>query len=288
MNAAAPSSLSRSPATARPTKRSGKRRPASTLFNSPFAPLFWKRSYRESLRDADRTALLRLPHTLRTIEHHHFVRREGDRRTHSCLLRSGFVLRHRTLGDGSRQIVAIHLPGDFVDLPSAMLGTADYSAQAVTRCEVAYLQNDALREIAWARPRIGRAMWQDTLIETSIAREWMANVGRRDSPTRIAHFLCEIALRLEAAGLAARTAWELPLTQDQIADCTGLTAVHVNRTLKALTRAGLITHARRLVTIGDWRKLARAGDFSPGYLHLDEITSTDGDGPTRHLIALQA
>ena len=288
MNAVAPSSLSTSPVTAKRAIRSGKRRAASALFDSPFAPLFQKRSYRESLRDADRAALLRLPHTLRTIEHHHFVRREGDRPTHSCLLRSGVVLRHRTLGDGTRQIVAIHLPGDFVDLPSAMLGTADYSAQAVTRCEVAYLRNDALKEIARARCRIGQAMWQDTLIDTSIAREWIANVGRRDSPTRIAHFLCEIALRLEAAGLEKRTAWELPLTQDQIADCTGLTAVHVNRTLKALTKAGLITHAKRSVTIGDWRKLARAGDFRPGYLHLDEISSTDGDGPARHLIALQA
>jgi CRP-like cAMP-binding protein len=178
------------------------------------------------------------------------------------------------------------LPGDFVDLPGAMLGISDYSAQAVTRCELAYVRNDALREIAWARPSIGQAMWQDTLIETAIAREWIANIGRRDSRTRLAHFLCEIALRLEAVGLGARTAWELPLTQDQIADCTGLTAVHVNRTLKALTKAGLITHAKRSVAIEDWRKLAHAGDFNPAYLHLDEISSTDR--PTRHLIALQA
>jgi CRP-like cAMP-binding protein len=160
------------------------------------------------------------------------------------------------------------LPGDFVDLPSAMLGTCDYSAQAVTRCEVAYVRNDALKEIAWARPCIGQAMWQDTLIETAIAREWIANVGRRNSRTRLAHFLCEIALRLEAAGLAAHTAWDLPLTQDQIADCTGLTAVHVNRTLRCLNAAGLVTLARRSVIIDDWTKLARAGDFDPGYLHL--------------------
>ncbi|HEX6374677.1 MAG TPA: Crp/Fnr family transcriptional regulator [Allosphingosinicella sp.] len=277
MNAAVPSSLARSPATARPTLRSGKRRAASTLINSPFAPLLRKRSYRTSLGDADRTAFLRLPHTLRTIEHHRFVRREGDRPTHSCLLRSGFVLRHRTLGNGSRQIVAIHLPGDFVDLPGAILGTADYSAQAITRCEVAYLRHDALRELAFARPPIGHALWQDTLIDTSIAREWIANVGRRDSRTRIAHFLCEIALRLEAAGLGKRAAWELPLTQDQIADCTGLTAVHVNRTLRTLNVAGLVTLARRSVVIDDWSKLARAGDFSPGYLHLGEISSSDND-----------
>jgi CRP-like cAMP-binding protein len=232
-----------------------------------------------SLSDADRTAVSRLPHTLRTIERHGFIRREGDRPTHSCLLRSGFVLRHRTLGDGSRQIVAIHLPGDFVDLPSLMLGVADYSAQAVTRCEVAYLRHDVLKGIACTRPRVGQAMWHDTLIETSIAREWIANVGRRDSSARIAHFLCEIGLRLEAAGLAGHTAWDLPLTQDQIADCTGLTAVHVNRTLRALNAAGLVTLARRSVIIDDWRKLARAGDFNPGYLHLGEIPSGDTTGP---------
>ena len=280
MNASASSDLARSAVTTRPALLSRKEPRKWSPCNSPLAPLLRKGLYRTSLSEADRAALLSLPQRLRTIERHEFVRREGDRITDSCLLRSGFVLKHRTLGNGSRQIVAIHLAGEFVDLPGAFLGTADYSAQAVTRCDVAYLRHDVLREIAFARPAVGQAMWRDTLIDTSIAREWIANVGRRDSRTRVAHFLCEIALRLEAAGLAARTAWELPLTQDQIADCTGLTAVHVNRTLKALNEAGLITHARRSVTVDDWGKLARAGDFKPGYLHLDDIASSDGDRPT--------
>lgn len=288
MNASASSDLSRSAVTTRPALLSRKEPRRWSPRNSPLAPLLRKGLYWTSLSEPDRAALLSLPHRLRTIERHGFVRREGDRTIDSCLLRSGFVLRHRTLADGSRQIVAIHLPGEFVDLPSAFLGTADYSAQAITQCDVAYLRHDVLKEIAFARPAIGQAMWRDTLIDTSIAREWIANVGRRDSRTRVAHYLCEMALRLEAAGLAARTAWELPLTQDQIADCTGLTAVHVNRTLKALTKSGLIGHAGRSVTIGDWRKLARAGDFKPGYLHLDEIASSDGDASTTRVIALKA
>ena len=112
-------------------------------------------------------------------------------------------------------------------------------------------------------------MWVDTLVEASIAREWIANVGRRKAYTRIAHVLCEFGLRLEHAGLANGTAYDLPMTQEQLADTTGLTGVHVNRTLKALEADGLISRSSpRAVTIADWKVLAEAGDFDSNYLHM--------------------
>jgi hypothetical protein len=113
------------------------------------------------------------------------------------------------------------------------------------------------------------AMWLDTLIDGAIYREWIANVGRRDARSRTAHILCEFALRQESAGLANRSKYDLPLTQEQIADAVGLTPVHVNRTLKALEASGLIERQRRSVTIADWEALSRAGDFDPCYLHQD-------------------
>jgi CRP-like cAMP-binding protein len=160
--------------------------------------------------------------------------------------------------------------GDLVDLQNAFLGTADHSVQALTACEVAYVPHQALRQIALERPAIGAAMWHDTLVDGSIFREWIANVGRRDARTRLAHMLCEFALRLEAADLGDHRHWELPMTQDQLADVVGLTAVHVNRTLKTLDRDGLVKRTKRAISVTDWKALAEAGDFTSGYLHLPE------------------
>jgi CRP-like cAMP-binding protein len=112
-------------------------------------------------------------------------------------------------------------------------------------------------------------MWTETLIDASIFREWVLNVGRRPAISRIAHLLCELGLRLEAAGLAEAGRYELPLTQEQIADAAGLTSVHVNRVLQELGRLGLIARSRRSVTIPDWEQLRRIGDFNGRYLHLE-------------------
>jgi CRP-like cAMP-binding protein len=114
-------------------------------------------------------------------------------------------------------------------------------------------------------------MWIDTLVDASIFREWIMNVGRRDARTRVAHLLCEFSLRLKLAGLGQDNSYELPMTQDQLADATGLTSVHVNRTIKLLEAQGLIDRSSpRSIHIGDWRKLAEVGDFDSNYLHLRE------------------
>jgi CRP-like cAMP-binding protein len=229
-----------------------------------------KLEYSGPLDDSDRRAVLALPHTLKTIEARGYIVRDGDIATHSCLLRSGFVYRHKVVADGGRQICAIHMSGDIVDLQNSLLGVADHSVQALTRAEVAFIPREAIRQIAFERPAVGMAMWFDTLVDASIFREWIANVGRRDARRRLAHLLCEFAIRLEAAGLAKRNEYALPMTQEQLADCTGLTPVHVNRTLKALGEDGVISRTIRSVTVEDWKRLAAEGDFSSAYLHLRE------------------
>jgi CRP-like cAMP-binding protein len=220
---------------------------------------------------ADKDAILALPHRKKIFERNAFVARERETTTHSCLLVSGFAMRHKILGNGSRQILAIHMKGDLVDLQNSFLGVADHSVQVLTDAEVAMIPRDAVKEIAFARPRVGMAMWFDTLVDASVFREWIANVGRRDAHTRIAHLLCEFSLRLKVAGLGEATDYELPMTQEHIADCTGLTPVHVNRMLKLLESENLISRrSSRSVTIGDWNRLAGAGDFDSAYLHLRE------------------
>jgi CRP-like cAMP-binding protein len=230
-----------------------------------------KLAYWHKLDSADRAALLALPHTLKSLEQHHYIIRERDRATHCCVLLSGFAIRHKIVGGGYRQICAIHMKGEMVDLQNSLLGTADHSVQMITPGQVAMIPREEINRIAFERPSVGRAMWLDTLVDASIFREWIANVGRRDARSRLAHVLCEFALRLKVAGLGEQTGYQLPMTQEQLGDVTGLTSVHVNRTLKALEADGLIERVSpRSITIGDWKKLADVGDFDSNYLHLRE------------------
>jgi CRP-like cAMP-binding protein len=127
-----------------------------------------------------------------------------------------------------------------------------------------------LQDLVLHRPAIGSAIIQLTLIEASILREWVVNVGRRDARQRIAHLLCEFAVRLEIRGLTTDGGFELPMTQEQLADATGLTSVHVNRVLKGLEADGLISRKRRYIQFDDWRALQDAGDFTRRYLHVSD------------------
>lgn len=239
--------------------------------SSALEPLVRKLAYWHKLDAADRAAVLALPHAVKTLEQHHYIIRERDRATHSCLMLSGFSIRHKIVGGGYRQIVAIHMKGEVVDFQNALLGTADHSVQMLTTGQVAMIPREDLNRLAFERPAVGRAMWLDTLVDASISREWIANIGRRDARTRIAHVLCEIALRLKVAGLGDPSGYQLPMTQEQLGDVTGLTSVHVNRTLKLLEADGLIERlSPRSIGIGDWKKLAEVGDFDSAYLHLHE------------------
>jgi CRP-like cAMP-binding protein len=225
---------------------------------------------RVRLDSEDRAAIYALPAQNRTMEPASYMVREGDSVESCVLLLTGFAYRHKVTCDGHRQIIAVHMPGEFLDLQNSLLGTADHNVQALTRCEVAMVPIAALRRLSEDRPRVGQALWIDTLIDAAIFREWIVNVGRRDSITRLSHLLCEVALRLEQAGLVRdRFCYELPMTQEQIADCAGLTPVHVNRVLKELGRLGLISRDKRAVRILEWERLQEMGDFNPRYLHLE-------------------
>ena len=227
-----------------------------------------------SFEDADRAAILNLPHQTKKLERLGYIVRERERTLHASLLLSGFAMRQKMVLGGARQIVAVHMKGDLVDLQNSFLGIADHSVQVLTDSEVAYIPRESIKRLAFERPNVGMAMWHDTLVDGSIFREWIANVGRRDARTRVAHLLCEISLRLKVAGIGESTEYELPMTQEELADCVGLTPVHVNRTLKGLASENLIVRkSSRGIKIGDWRKLADAGDFDSNYLHLTDRTS---------------
>jgi CRP-like cAMP-binding protein len=225
----------------------------------------------------DRQLILDLPYRLRRVDAGSYLVREGDVPTHCTVLSSGYAYRQKVTGDGSRQILAVCIPGDAIDLQNMFLDVSDHAVQLLTQGKVADVPREAVQELVLGRPAIGTAIIQLALVEASILREWVVNVGRRDARQRIAHILCEFAVRLEARGLAMDHGFELPMTQEQLADATGLTSVHVNRVLKGLEGDGLIARKRRFIHFDDWRRLQDAGDFSRRYLHVsdqDMLTQT--------------
>lgn len=221
------------------------------------------------LAEADSLAVLDLPRTIRDVPRDAFLVREGDSSPTCSVLLSGYMLRQKIVTrDGKRQILGVQFPGDIVDLQNSLLRRADYDIQALTRCTIAMIPTEALLNLAFERPGAGMAFWTSCLVDAAIFRELAASLGRRDARSRIAHFLCEFGVRSELAGLGSRSAFELPMTQDHIADAMGLTPIHVNRSLRHLDADGLVVRASRSITIPNFEALAAVGDFNTDYLHL--------------------
>ena len=235
---------------------------------NPLQLLLRKFETHVALDDEDRQAVLALRYTMRTIEANGYIVREGDFPNICCVLVSGFAVRKKLTGDGARQIVSLHIAGEPLDFQNLYLDESDHTVRALTRSEVAFIERSDVQELARARPAVARAILVVTLVEASIFREWIVNVGRRSAPARVAHFLCELAVRLESQSLANQYGYQLPMTQEQLADVVGLTPVHVNRTLKALEANGLIERDKRKISFPDWQALRDVGDFNARYLHL--------------------
>jgi CRP-like cAMP-binding protein len=195
--------------------------------------------------------------------------RMGTTLSASTLLIEGLVCRYKDLADGQRQIMELHVAGDFVDLHGFLLKRIDHNVGALTPVKVASVPHDALRGITETHPHLGRMLWFSTLLDAAIHREKILSVGRRSAVGRIAHVFCELAVRLGIVGLGSEAGYALPLTQADLADTTGLTSVHVNRMLKKLRDEKLLTFRSGKVTIEDWERLRHLAEFDPTYLHLE-------------------
>lgn len=215
----------------------------------------------------DRAAIAALPIRLQSYGAGRHLVREGERPDECCVLVEGYTCRHKLTEEGARQIVSFHLRGDILDVQHLLLERADHNVQTITAATIAWIPRQLLLALAWRRPNVGKALWTDCLVDASIFREWVLNVGRRDGRSRIAHMLCEFAARCQAAGLGSSDCFRLPMSQEQIGDATGLTSVHVNRMLKVLEDEAAISRAGRQVTITDWNLLRRIAGFDPRYLH---------------------
>jgi len=195
--------------------------------------------------------------------------REGVAVTQCTLVTRGLVQRFKDARDGRRQILALHVPGDFVDLHSYPLQRLEHSVSALTRVTAIVMPHANVRALTERSATLTELMWRSTMIDAAINREWLLNLGTRDAAQRIAHLFCEMYVRMERIGLAGDHILPLPLTQTDLGEATALTAVHVNRMLRSLREDGLADFKAGVVTILDWDRLRHFAEFDPRYLFLE-------------------
>lgn len=220
------------------------------------------------LSSEERRALETLPMQATDHDAHQDIVTEHDRPSRCFAVLSGIAAAYKTTEEGRRQVVAYYVPGDMPDFQSLHLKVLDFSIGAVTPLRIGSVSHNAIRGMFNAYPRLVEAFWRATLIEGSLAREWMLSNGRREAFPRLAHLFCELFVRLDRVGLVDGKSYEFHLTQYEIADALGITSVHVNRVLKELRNSGMVSLKDGRLTIHKWDALAEVADFDPTYLHL--------------------
>jgi len=202
---------------------------------------------------------------------------EGDVPHRVPMIVDGWACRYKALLDGRRQITGFFLPGDICDFNVFILKRMDHSIRALTAVTYVALSPPDVEELTSAHPRIMHGLWRESLVNASIQREWTVNLGQRSALERLAHLLCELFIRLRIVGMTRECSCEFPVTQSELADTLGLTAVHVSRTIKSLRARGLIRLQDRKLEILDFDALRRIALFDSNYLHLDRDSSgSDG------------
>lgn len=193
--------------------------------------------------------------------------RRGELVRYSTLLIEGLIC--RTVDDlqGKRQIVGMHVPGDFVDLDGFHLKRFDHNIVTTGAAKIAIFDHDTLARLSERRPHLTKVFWMSTLLDAAMHREWIFRLGRLGAEARIAQLFCELHNRFEMVGLVHDDSFELSLTQVDVGEATGLTSVHVNRVLRSLRERGFLKLANRRVDILDRRGLAALGDFDSRYLY---------------------
>lgn len=232
-------------------------------------PLTQQLRWRDTLSVEERAVLDDLVARIRDYDRDEDIAVEGEYPGISKLILSGYAVRYKILTNGRRQIVALHIKGDFVDLHSFPLKKMDHSVAAVTSCRVALVPHDQLRIITERHPHLTRMLWMTTLIDAAIHREWMVGMGRRSAFEQLAHFICEMHCRLRLVSESAGLVFTLPLTQTDLSDTLGLSLVHVNRVVRKLRKEGLVVWRGFEVEILDWDRIREVAGFDPDYMHLE-------------------
>jgi CRP-like cAMP-binding protein len=225
---------------------------------------------RDEISAVERDCVDEMIGTVRAIPARSDIVAEGDRPKHSCLMLSGLSARYNLIGDGKRQISAIHVPGDFVDLHSLLITPMDHSVGALTDCTIALVSHDVLRDLSRSQPHLTRMFWLLTVVDAAIFRQSLIASARLPAESRIARFFCEMLVRLDVVGLARDLEFDLPITQTDLGDAMGLSQVHVNKSLQKMRREKLVAWQGSRVRLLDWARLQEISEFDPTYLNLEK------------------
>jgi CRP-like cAMP-binding protein len=220
-----------------------------------------------AVTDEDIRAIRALPIQVREYPAERAVVSDGQKATECCLIIRGFCARSKTTSDGRRQILSIHIPGEIPDLMSLHLHVMDHDLSTLTPCTLGLINHEALRMLYRRQPNLADMFWRDTLIDAAMFREWIVNVGQRPAPARLAHVVVELRERLKVIGRIEGNSFEMPLTQEQIGEALGITAVHANRVIKQLRQDGIVLFHRGRVEVLDEDKLLELAGFDGRYLH---------------------
>lgn len=234
--------------------------------------LFLKGRGRDTMTTEDVTMLEDSIEEVRAIPARTIVIRRDERVRYSSLLLEGVMCRYMDDRQGNRQIVAFHVPGDFVDLHGFAMRHLDHDVATLTPVRVALAGHDRLERIVADYPRLTRLLWFSTLLDAAMHREWVFRLGRLEADGRVAHLFCELHARLAMVDLVRDGVFRFPVTQIDLAEAAGITPVHLNRVLRSLRERGLMTFRSGEAHILDLDMLAALADFDPGYLY--------GGGPT--------
>ena len=223
------------------------------------------------LEAADQAALAELSADVRDLPRLADVLRGGDRPTHVVVVLSGLLYRYGVGPEGGRQIHSFYLPTEAPSLETLYIDYMDNNLGAVVHTKVGLISHDQLYRLIDERPEVRKLLWRQTLVQAAIFRQWLARNSNLPAIASLAHLLCEMFTRAEAAGLTTGHSCALPLTQEFVADALGLTPVHINRTLQALRETGAVEWRSGRLTVNDWPQLREIACFDPHYLHLRSI-----------------
>lgn len=197
--------------------------------------------------------------------------RRGEPVNRSVLLLDGLMCRYKDLRNGRRQISALHVPGDFLDLHGFTLKHLDHDVMALAPSRVAYADHAKLTWLTEEYPHLTRLLWFSTNLDAAIHREWELSLGQRSGVARAAHLFCEIYQRLRIVDCVDGLSYSFPINQSELGECLGLTPVHTNRVLRELRERGLATFKSGTVTIENLRGLEVLAEFEATYLYLDSV-----------------
>jgi CRP-like cAMP-binding protein len=232
----------------------------------PYSRLLYWLERSCAMSSDDRQRIAELPLTVANFGSNQLIAKHGDAPSRCTLLLSGFIYGHKLVGTSRRQITSLLVPGDIAGLQGLCLSRLDHSLSALGPTVVVFFPHAPFAAILDESPRLSRAFWRETFVEAAIAREWIANLGRREALARLAHVICELAVRLRVVDTLQSFSLCIPWTQTDVADICGISGVHANRVVQELRRSRVLDWRSSQICVLDWKALCEVADFSEDYL----------------------